>query len=120
MGSLKPAGNTPTTEEDKMPEVEKQLTAAEEADCEVKPGGVSFKVILEDAKTTEAPEMRSTPTPSPSVEDIENKLKAAEDRRKSMEAQTLEKLAEKEKRAEEVRERKAVRAESVEEEDKEN
>merc|ERR1712013_774295 len=39
--------------------------------------------------------------------DIEKKLKEVEERRKSMEASTLEKLAEKEKRAEEVRAKKA-------------
>jgi len=90
-----------------MPEVEKQMYDAETAECEMKPGGVKFQVILEDAKKTELPELRSPPTPSPSVEDIELKLKAAEDRRKSMEASALEKLAEKEKRAEEVRAKKA-------------
>lgn len=95
-----------------MPEVEKQLAEAEVAECEVKPGGVKFAVVLEDAKKTEAPEMRSTPTPSPSAQDIQLKLQAAEDRRKSMEANTLEKLAEKEKRAAEVRAKKASIAET--------
>eukprot|EP00088_Acartia_fossae_P022978 TRINITY_DN24045_c0_g1_i1.p1 TRINITY_DN24045_c0_g1~~TRINITY_DN24045_c0_g1_i1.p1 ORF type:complete len:112 (+),score=59.58 TRINITY_DN24045_c0_g1_i1:23-358(+) len=90
-----------------MPEIGKKIEKAESADCEEKPGGVKFQVILEDAKTSDVPEMRSPPTPSPSVEDIELKLKAAEDRRKSMEASALEKLAEKEKRAEEVRAKKA-------------
>ena len=33
-----------------MPEVEKQLAEAEVAECEVKPGGVKFAVVLEDAK----------------------------------------------------------------------
>ena len=58
-----------------MPEVEKQLTAAEEAELEVKPGGLSFEVILEDAKTTELPEIKTPPTPTASLPDIESKLK---------------------------------------------
>ena len=52
-----------------------------------------------------------TPSPdSPTVtaQEIEKKLQESEDRRKSLEAQTLERLAEAERRAEEVRERKAT------------
>ena len=58
-----------------MPEVEKQMTAAEEAELEVKPGGLSFEVILEDAKTTEVPDIKSPPTPTTSLPEIESKLK---------------------------------------------
>merc|ERR1711994_350428 len=93
----------------RMPEVDKQLTDAQTGEeCEVKPGGLKFNVILEEAKTADVPEMRSPPTPSPSAEDIELKLKAAEERRKSLEACALEKWAEKEKRAAEVRAKKAT------------
>ena len=60
----------------RMPEVDKQLTDAQTGEeCEVKPGGLKFNVILEEAKTADVPEMRSPPTPSPSAEDIELKLK---------------------------------------------
>ena len=58
-----------------MPEAEKQMTAAEEAELEVKPGGLSFEVILEDAKTTEVPDIKSPPTPTTSLPEIESKLK---------------------------------------------
>ena len=34
----------------RMPEVDIQIPEVQEADCEVKPGGVKYEVILEDAK----------------------------------------------------------------------
>merc|ERR1712212_1352788 len=71
------------------------------------PGGLSFEVVLEGPKTDEKPNIKCPPTPTLSAEDIEKKLKEVEERRKSMEASTLEKLAEKEKRAEEIRAKKA-------------
>merc|ERR1711872_89797 len=119
MGSSKRLGSAVTPQlntttphynhNNRMPEVDKQLTDAQTGEeCEVKPGGLKFNVILEEAKTADVPEMRSPPTPSPSAEDIELKLKAAEERRKSLEACALEKLAEKEKRAAEVRAKKAT------------
>ena len=68
----------------------------------------SFKVVLEDAKTSEKPKVTpSTESPSLTAKEIEKKLQQVEDRRKSLEAQTLERLAEQEKRAEEVRAKKA-------------
>merc|ERR1711981_550425 len=73
-----------------------------------KPGGMSYEVVLEGPKKTEQPTVKCPSTPTPTVKDIEKKLKEAEERRKSMEASTLEKLAEKEKRAEEVRAKKAT------------
>jgi hypothetical protein len=33
-----------------MPEVDIQIPEVQEGDCEVKPGGVKYEVILEDAK----------------------------------------------------------------------
>ena len=86
-----------------------------------------FQVVLEEAKIKEAPKLECPSTPAPSVEDIEKRLKViaspitihyqqqtifvlkidiskqeAENRRKSMEASTLEKLAQEEKKREEV------------------
>merc|ERR1712128_36112 len=90
-----------------MPEVEKQPSTVQEGESNVKPGGLSFEVVLEGPKTNEKPTIKCPPTPTLSAEDIEKKLKDVEERRKSMEASTLEKLAEKEKRAEEVRAKKA-------------
>merc|ERR1719249_476390 len=92
-----------------MPEVEKQSAVASEGSGESleKPGGLAFEVVLEDAKIKEAPKLECPATPTPSVEDIEKRLKEAENRRKSMEASTLEKLAQEEKKREEVRAKKA-------------
>merc|ERR1712106_278393 len=90
-----------------MPKIEKQTSTVQEGDSNVKPGGLRFEVILEGPKTDEKPTLRCPPTPTLSAEDIERKLKEVADRRKSMEASALEKLAEKEKRAEEVRAKKA-------------
>ena len=106
-----------------MPEVEKQASTVQEGESNGKPGGLSFEVVLEGPKTDEKPKIKCPPTPTLSAEDIEKKLKVfenrykrvslefssqdSEERRKSMEASTLEKLAEKEKRAEEVRAKKA-------------
>merc|ERR1711879_836275 len=82
-----------------------------------KPGGLSFEVVLEDAKIKEAPKLECPATPTPSVEDIEKRLKEAENRRKSMEASTLEKLAQEEKKREEVRAKKASVSETEEKEE---
>merc|ERR1711874_518227 len=74
-----------------------------------KPGGLTFEVVLEDAKTTEKPSIGGGAGELPSVtaKDIEKKLEESENRRKSLEAATLERLAEMERRAEEVRAKKA-------------
>merc|ERR1712106_529187 len=90
-----------------MPEIEKQTSTVQVGDSNVKPGGLSFEVILEGPKTDEKPYFKCPPTPTLSAGDIEKKLKEVADRGKSMEASTLDKLAEKEKRAEEVRAKKA-------------
>ena len=88
----------------------------------VKPGGLTFEVmlkanvpllmeylevVLEDAKTAEKPVIGSGDSPTITALDIEKKLEESENRRKSLEAATLERLAEMEKRAEEVRAKKA-------------
>jgi len=103
----------------RMPEVEKQSAVASEGSGESleKPGGLSFEVVLEEAKIKEAPKLECPPTPTPSVEDIEKRLKEAADRRKSMEASTLEKLAQEEKKREEVRAKKASVCEPEEKEE---
>merc|ERR1711928_86432 len=103
----------------RMPEVEKQSAVASERSGESleKPGGLSFEVVLEEAKIKEAPKLECPSTPAPSVEDIEKRLKEAENRRKSMEASTLEKLAQEEKKREEVRAKKASVSESEEKEE---
>merc|ERR1712126_235102 len=105
----------------RMPEVEKQSAVASEGSGESleKPGGLSFEVVLEEAKIKEAPKLECPPTPTPSVEDIEKRLKEAENRRKSMEASTLEKLAQEEKKREEVRAKKASVSEPEEKEEEE-
>merc|ERR1712112_627563 len=90
-----------------MPEVDKQPATVQEGESNVKPGGLSFEVVLEGPKTDEKPNIKCPPSPCLSAEDIEKKIKEVEERRKSMEASTLEKLAEKERRAEEVRAKKA-------------
>merc|ERR1711944_254402 len=103
----------------RMPEVEKQSAVASEGSGESleKPGGLSFEVVLEEAKIKEAPKLECPSTPAPSVEDIEKRLKEAENRRKSMEASTLEKLAQEEKKREEVRAKKASVSETEEKEE---
>jgi len=75
------------------------------------------QVVLEEAKIKEAPKLECPSTPAPSVEDIEKRLKEAENRRKSMEASTLEKLAQEEKKREEVRAKKASVSETEEKEE---
>eukprot|EP00091_Calanus_sinicus_P001115 TRINITY_DN11060_c0_g1_i1.p1 TRINITY_DN11060_c0_g1~~TRINITY_DN11060_c0_g1_i1.p1 ORF type:complete len:122 (-),score=55.37 TRINITY_DN11060_c0_g1_i1:112-453(-) len=87
-----------------MPGIE---NTPQEGAASVKPGGLCFEVVLEGPKKEEKPNIKCPPTPSLSADDIERKLKESEERRKSMEASTLEKLAEKEKTAEEVRAKKA-------------
>ena len=92
------------------------------AESNVKPGGLSFEVnilrccvvylnsividiqvVLEEAKTSDKPAITASPeSPSLTAEELEKKLQEVEDRRKSLEAATLERLAEAEKRAEEV------------------
>merc|ERR1712083_545487 len=105
----------------RMPEVEKQSAVASEGSGESleKPGGLSFEVVLEEAKIKEAPKLECPSTPTPSVEDIEKRLKEAENRRKSMEASTLGKLAQEEKKREEVRAKKASVSEPDEKEEEE-
>merc|ERR1711872_166541 len=129
MGHTVPEGEDTTRQPTKgrrhhprMPEVEKQSAVASEGSGESleKPGGLAFQVVLEDAKTTEGPKLECPATPTPSVEDIEKRLKEAESRRKSMEASALEKLALDEKKREEVRAKKAIRAEEEEKEGKED
>merc|ERR1712025_1506206 len=102
----------------KMPEVEKPNSEAQEVESNIKPGGLSFEVVLEAPKTDEQPSLKCPATPTLSAEDIQRKLREAADRRKSMEASTLEKLQEHEKKAEGVRERKAtLSASDLEKED---
>merc|ERR1712062_170001 len=103
----------------RMPEVEKQsaVAVASEGESLEKPGGLSFEVVLEEAKIKEPPKIECPSTPTPSVEDIEKRLKEAENRRKSMEASTLEKLAQEEKKREEVRAKKASVSETEEKEE---
>ena len=65
--------------------------------------------MLEDARTAERPAITPSPeSPVITAEDIDKKLQEVEDRRRSLEAATLERLAEAEKRAEEVRDLKSI------------
>merc|ERR1712223_2294249 len=100
MGTRQPTKGRTHHPATRMPEVEKQSAVASEGSGESleKPGGLSFEVVLEEAKIKEAPKLECPSTPAPSVEDIEKRLKEAENRRKSMEASTLEKLAQEEKK----------------------
>ena len=43
-----------------------------------KPGGLSYEVVLEGAKKAEQPSVKCPSTPTPSVKDIEKKLKVIE------------------------------------------
>ena len=58
-----------------MPEVEKQESTVQEGESSVKPGGLSFEVVLEGPKTEEKPNIKCPPTPTLSAEDIQKKLK---------------------------------------------
>ena len=64
-------------------------------------------MVLEDAKTAEKPSIGSGESPTLTALDIEKKLEESRNRRKSLEAATMERLAEMERRAEEVRAKKA-------------
>merc|ERR1739844_313871 len=70
-------------------------------------GGVTFDVLIEEAKSNEKPSVTTPTATATTVEEIERKLKRVELRRKSMEASTLEKLAEKLKKGDEVRAKRA-------------
>merc|ERR1712133_175299 len=91
----------------RMPEVEKQSAVASEGSGESleKPGGLSFEVVLEEAKIKEAPKLECPSTPAPSVEEIEKRLKEAEKKREEVRAkkasvsETEEKEEEKEEAA---------------------
>jgi len=68
-------------------------------------GGIGFELVLEDA-SCEAPKSLPTitsPTRTIKAEDIEAKLKAAEERRKSMEAEKLKQLKEHDAKVTELR-----------------
>merc|ERR1712025_903244 len=96
-----------------MPEVSRLNHCGE---MEVEDGTLKFEVILEDAKTKKIPRPKSAPSPMPNYEEIQQKLKAAEERRKQFESEQLAQLAEKEKRAEEVRAKKSSRGSLTQEE----
>uniref|UniRef100_T1JD68 Stathmin-4 n=1 Tax=Strigamia maritima TaxID=126957 RepID=T1JD68_STRMM len=71
-------------------------------------GGMAYEVILAQPAAETPPKLPdSPPKTSLSVEDIENKLKAAKERRQSMEQQKLNQLAEKMNRIDEVSQKKA-------------
>merc|ERR1711935_1283798 len=87
------------------------LSGSQPASCirmlDIPGQGEVFEVVLQGAKTKKIPRPKSAPQPQPKYEDIEQKLKAAEERRKEMCAAQKAALASAEKRAEEVRGRKA-------------
>ncbi|KAG7255932.1 hypothetical protein CRUP_031247 [Coryphaenoides rupestris] len=83
--------------------------------------GQAFQVILRPPSFEGGvPELSATPTPrrDPSLQEIQKKLEAAEERRKSQEAELLKHLAEKrehereDKHAEEVRKNKEMKEEA--------
>eukprot|EP00095_Tigriopus_kingsejongensis_P000325 maker-scaffold292_size219010-snap-gene-1.44 protein:Tk00325 transcript:maker-scaffold292_size219010-snap-gene-1.44-mRNA-1 annotation:"PREDICTED: stathmin-like" len=77
---------------------------AEEASITEKENGLSFEVILDKDKVPkEKPPLDPMSASVTSLKDIDEKLKAAEERRKQHEQEILEKLNQHEKRAEEVR-----------------
>ena len=57
-----------------MPEIEKPITIVQEEESNVKPGGLSFEVVLEGPKTDEKPNIKCPQTPTLSAEGIEKKL----------------------------------------------
>ena len=71
-------GTIPGERSDNMPEVEKQSSIVQEGESNIKPGGLSFEVVLEGPKTDEKPNIKCPPTPTLSAEDIEKKLKVFE------------------------------------------
>jgi hypothetical protein len=81
--------------------------------------GGSFIFASSNTTSKEPPKLECPSTPNPCGEDTEKRLKEAENRRKSMEASTLEKLAQEEKKREEVRAKKASVSETDEKEEEE-
>ncbi|CAN8001873.1 unnamed protein product, partial [Ixodes hexagonus] len=70
-------------------------------------GGLKYELVLAEPCTTESPIKRpTTPPKSISAEDIQRKLKEAEERRQSLEALKLNELNEKMSRLAEVNQRK--------------
>ena len=57
-----------------MPEIEKQASIVQEGESNVKPGGLSFELVLEGPKTDEKPNINCPQTPTLSAEGIEKKL----------------------------------------------
>lgn len=72
-------------------------------------GGLKYELVLAEPSTTESPlKMSTTPPKSFSAEDIEKKLKEAEERRQTLEAVKLNMLNEKMSRLAEVNQKKEV------------
>ncbi|XP_022246515.1 stathmin-like isoform X5 [Limulus polyphemus] len=92
----KPRPSPPTqgianTQPNKMVRLATEVRATEQSK-----GGMKYELVLADPADVAPPCLASSPPKtSMSVEDIENKLKAAEERRQSLEAQKLNQLNEK-------------------------
>ncbi|CAG9784700.1 unnamed protein product [Diatraea saccharalis] len=79
------------------------LPAATEIRCqEMSKGGLAYEVILAEPVGVPAPRRPDSPEKTPSVEEIQEKLKAAEERRRSLEASRMAAIAQKMARIEEA------------------
>merc|ERR1712227_670400 len=92
------------------------VKAGEEPDpgcVQTEEGGLKYEVVLEEAKTKRMPRPKSAPSSSPrNYQDIQQKLQAAEERRKQFEKEQQDMLSAREKRAEEVRAKKVTLVET--------
>lgn len=87
---------------------EESQTATEIRAAEKGKGGMAYEVILSEPQIEAVPKRPvSPPKVSTSIEEIANKLKAAEERRQSLEAQRLSQLADKWNKIEEASQKKA-------------
>ncbi|KAG1705089.1 Stathmin-4 [Nymphon striatum] len=97
-----------------------QQSSTEIRASEEKKGGLKYELVLADpAENPPAKLNESSPPKTPiSVEDIQNKLKAAEERRLTMEAQKISQIAEKLSKLQEVSQKKQEKISSFMEEAK--
>merc|ERR1711936_39822 len=108
MGSLAVDTNKVVTEDKQMEKLESVKLYREEVTAR---GARKIEVVVEEAKKKKK-ERPGSAASIISMEDIERRQQAAEERRKTKEALHLAQLAEKNKRAEDVRIRKALLGES--------
>ncbi|XP_076329877.1 uncharacterized protein LOC143235525 isoform X5 [Tachypleus tridentatus] len=97
-----PAQGIANTQPSKMVYLATEVRATEQSK-----GGIKYELVLAAPSDVAPPSLASSPPKtSMSVEDIENKLKAAEERRQSLETQRLNQLNEKRSREQEALQKK--------------